>query len=95
MSSKSLAKAAREAIDRQDYGTALRLCDSGLEIEDNHYQLLVFKAVSLQNLSRIPDAIESYKLAIAVQPTLSLAWQVFYKILSNFIYFMLGDNDIV
>jgi superkiller protein 3 len=73
---KSLVKAAREALDRQDYPTALRLCDTGLQQEDSNYPLHVFRAVSLQNLGLFNEAIQCYRLATALQPNQPLAWQV-------------------
>ena len=84
---KSLVRSAREAIDRGDYATALRLCDTGLAMEEEpspqhkqqHYLLHVFRAVALQNLGQTAEAAETYRLATALQPQLAPAWQVFWQ----------------
>lgn len=72
---KSLCKSAREALDRGDAVTALRLCETGLAIESN-YMLLVFKALSLQNLGESKDAYNTYIEATKMEPNQALAWQV-------------------
>lgn len=86
---KSLVRAAREAIDRADYATAVRLCDTALDEETvsrgldmdadgkrNGYTLLVFKALSLKNLERREEAATIYREATKAQPEQPLAWQV-------------------
>jgi Tfp pilus assembly protein PilF len=75
---KSLCKAAREALDRGDASTALKLCEAGLAIEPN-YMLLVFKALSLQNLGNEEDSLASYRMASKLEPEQALAWQVVGK----------------
>lgn len=87
---RSLVKAAREAIDRADYPTAVRLCDTALGGEElggsafdedpgskkYGYMLLVFKALSLKNLGRREEAATIYREATKLQPEQVLAWQV-------------------
>lgn len=72
----SFAKSARQAIDRDDYSTALRLCEAGLEMEEANYMLLVLQALALQNLGQPQQAAESYRIACVSQPETPLAWQV-------------------
>ena len=72
---KSLVKSAREAIDRGDYGASLRLCEMGLDIEEDHYLLLVLKGIALQNTDS-SRAEAPFRRAIALQPGQLLAWQV-------------------
>lgn len=86
---KGICKAAREAIDRHDYGTALRLCEMGLEMDDSYYMLLVFRALALQNLERKEEAVLSYRQAAKSQPDQILAWQVLLTelIIDLFLYF--------
>lgn len=85
----SLVKAAREAIDRADYSTALRLCDTALGEGDlggaldedpgrkkHEYMLLVFKALSLKNLGRREEAATIYREATRLHSEQVLAWQV-------------------
>lgn len=84
---KSFLKLARESISSKDFESALNYADNGLESDEvtegekassNKYNLLVFKALSLHNLGRDKEAIESYELAGMIHPELALAWQVFF-----------------
>lgn len=79
MSAKSLVKSAREALEREEYSAALRLCDLALaEHPDTtaHYTALVFKAVALQHLEQWTDALSTFKEAHSLIPDNTLAWQV-------------------
>lgn len=76
MSQRSFIKSSREALDRRDYATALRVAELGLVEDDKSYTLLVFRALALQNLQRTEEAVESYRLASNLQPSQMLAWQV-------------------
>lgn len=73
---KSIVKAAREALDRHDYATGLRLSETGLAEDDKNYLLHVFRAVALQHLGHPKDAIEAYRLAASLNPNQQLAFQV-------------------
>ena len=76
MSQKSFIKSCREALDRHDYATALRVAELGLSEDHANYVLLVFRALALQNLLRTKEAVETYRMAIGLQPTQLLAHQV-------------------
>lgn len=82
----SLAKTAREAIDRGDYSTALRLCEIGIsettEI-DKIYFLLVLKALALVNLDNKAIALQTYEEAISLQPSQPLAYQGLVKLFAD------------
>ncbi|PJF20083.1 hypothetical protein PSACC_00121 [Paramicrosporidium saccamoebae] len=77
---KSLCKAAREALDRGDAATALRICETGLN--EPHYMLLVFKALSLQQLGQTDDALRTYREAIDCEEG-PLAWQTLRKMFKD------------
>jgi hypothetical protein len=87
MSLKALAKQAREAINDKDYESALHFIDTALSNDEVHdkdnvsiyYNLLVFRALALQNLDREAEAIEFYEKAGMVCQNLPLAWQVTYE----------------
>lgn len=82
---KSFVKLARESISGKDFESALNYAINGLESDEildgdkaslNKYNLLVLKALSLHNLGRDKEAIESYEMAGMIHPELPLAWQV-------------------
>lgn len=80
MSAKSLAKTAREALDREDYATALRLTQAALDALDDgqdtlRYTLLVFRATALRNTADAAGAERDYRAAAALLPDAPLAWQ--------------------
>lgn len=84
---KSFLKLARESITGKDFESALNYAINGLDSEEategdkasvNKYNLLVFKALSLHNLGRDQEAIESYETAGMIHPELPLAWQVLH-----------------
>lgn len=88
---KSFCKLAKEAISAKDYNQALSYAESGLISDEalegekapiNRYTLMVFKALSLHNLERDQEAIETYENAAMKHPELPLAWQVRFFISS-------------
>ncbi len=75
MSAKTYAKGARDAIDREDWATALRLSDAGLAVEESHYSLLLFRGLALCNLSQWQDALQAYQAACRAEPDMPAAWK--------------------
>jgi len=74
--SKSLLKAAREALDSQNYSTAIELCTSILENEPEQYHALVFKGLAHLKSNAVQEGVLSFEKAIALQPSNVLAFQV-------------------
>lgn len=76
-SSKSIVKAAREAIDREDHATALRLCSTGLEEDPACYMLWILKGLASKECGAETISVANfYQQAIALQPEQPVAWQV-------------------
>ena len=75
MQTKNSLKAARESLNKKDYGKALELARKVLSVEHTNYNAHVFAGVSLLNLSQNADSEKSYREAVSLNQTNPLAWQ--------------------
>lgn len=74
--SKSLLKAAREALDRQEFQEAIDSCNRVLELEPASYHAHVFAGLAQCKLGSYSDSEESFNKATLLQPEALLAYQV-------------------
>ncbi|TFY78330.1 hypothetical protein EWM64_g5681 [Hericium alpestre] len=72
---KGKLKAAREAIGKKDYQTALDASSQILEYESDNYNAKVFMGLSLLELGQSERSEQTYRSAIELNPKQALAWQ--------------------
>ncbi len=76
MSTKSLLKAAREALDRQEFNEALESCRGVLENEPENYHAHIFAGLAQCKLGAFAESEDTFNKATALQPDGLLAYQV-------------------
>lgn len=69
-------KAAREAIDKKEWKTALQHCKEALKLDPKNYNVLVFVGLAAAELGQEKQSEEAYRRATTLQPNTLLAWQV-------------------
>ncbi|KAF8322289.1 hypothetical protein DL93DRAFT_2205831 [Clavulina sp. PMI_390] len=77
---KGKLKAAREAIGKKDFDTALSASREVLSFESNNYNALVFCGLALFELRKDAECEETYLKATAQAPEQLLAWQGLLKL---------------
>ena len=75
-STKAHLKSAREAINQQDFDSALESCESALSIDSENYTGWIFKGLALCKLGRTQDSVEAYEKAMSIDPISPLGYQV-------------------
>lgn len=80
MSLKQLLKAAKSAIERNDPEDAIYYAKEALETDKNCYFAYIFQGKAYQLLSDLPNALQAFEKATAIEPETLLAWRGWYQV---------------